>query len=64
MPNARNCGFLAKLLIEQKGPDTRDRARTTETLLSYLPVSRDRTSIVEAVRVVEALLSVEGHTIH
>jgi hypothetical protein len=64
MRNDQDSWDLAKLLIEQHGPDAQDRAQATEQLLSYIPESRDRTSIVEAVRVMEALLSVDGHTIH
>lgn len=64
MRNDQDRWDLAKLLIEQHGPDAYDRAQATEQMLSYLPESRDRASIVEAVRVMEAMLSVEGHTIH
>lgn len=64
MQNKQERWNLAKLRIDQHGPDAGVRARTPEQPVRYLPVSRDRTSIVEAVRVMEALLSVDGHTIH
>ena len=64
MRNNQGYQDFANLLIEQHGPDARDNARTTEELLSYLPGSRDRTSIIEAVRVMEALMSMESQTIH
>lgn len=64
MRNDQDNWDLAKLLIEQHGPDAQARAQTTEELLAPLSGSRDRTSIVDAVRAMEVLLVVENPTIH
>ena len=64
MRNDLDSWDLAKLLIEQHGPDARGRAQTTEELLAPLSGSRGRASIVDAVRAMEVLLVVENPTIH
>lgn len=64
MQNKQERWNLAELRSDQHEPDAGVCARTPKQPLRYLPVSRDRASIVEAVRVMEALLSVDGHTIH